>query len=152
MILSALASIAISVGLSELSKALNRTGITQAEATKIANKIISAAEKKGQKYLNKAVEAINSIPQLASSPSVKEHLMKARQQATTNYNRIEEKVTDMKNQANDAASKVQDLTNKSVFEKGADWISGNSVKKQASSIANQAIQNIEKPIIEGGQN
>lgn len=148
-VLSTLATIGLSLGISEAGKLVDRVGLTPAKAAQIANEIIAAAEKKGSAMLNKAMNAIQAIPSIASSPAVKEHLIKARNTAMNNYTKVEQDVTGMKTKASNTAATVQDLGNQGVIQKGFNFIAGNSNRKQAETLRDTALSNIEQPVQKG---
>lgn len=142
-----LASIAAYLALGEASKLLQEITLNPSKAKTLAEKVLVAAEKKGKSMLNKALEVINNIPQLSGSNSVKQYMIKARQDAQKNYNDVEQRVSDINRDAAKTANEIQSESDKSIFSKGWDLIkTGKTSSQRATDLANKAINKIETEV------
>lgn len=137
--------IATQLGMVEAAKLISEwKSLTPTMAASLANKIISAAEKKGSNLLNKALETVQNIPMLAGSPSVKEHLVRARQKGQSNYSKVEGAVSDLRSSANDVANKVTGMGDKSIISSTIDWIrTGKKDKARAEDLTKGFINNMQ---------
>lgn len=137
---SALAQIGISLGIAEASKLIQGALLDPTKLNDIANRILKAASSRGSEMLNKAMNAINNIPQLAGSASVQQYLKNARTKARDNYSNVEKMVNEMNQDAQNLANNISTTADRKswidqAFNKG-------KIMDEAENKANEFINKI----------
>lgn len=137
---STIAALAGQLGLYDIMNAINRTTDPN-KINELASKILIAADKKGTAALRRAEAVITNIPSIASSPTVQGILRNKRREAIDNYARVEERVTGMKNDAQNLANQISDINNKPMLQK---LTKGKEMMKDAENTASSFIDKVDK--------
>lgn len=137
---SALAQIGISLGIAEASKLIQGALLDPAKLNDIANRILRAASSRGSEMLNKAMNAINNIPQLAGSASVQQYLRNARAKARENYSNVEKQVNEMNQDAQNLANNISSTADRKSWIEQA--FHKDSIMKEAENKADAFINKI----------